>query len=108
MKESKPLRILFCGSDRFSATSLIALYRYKKENTERILSIDVLIRPGKFSGRGHRLIKEGKPTPILNYLICLIYFLVYLKNVAQFHRLTIHERDTFTGWDVRASHGWIV
>lgn len=59
-KTSKPLRILFCGSDSFSCESLIALVKEKKRDPEGIASIDVLVRPGKPHGRGLREIRGGK------------------------------------------------
>lgn len=58
-KTSKPLRILFCGSDSFSCESLRALVKEKKRDPEGIASIDVLIRPGKPFGRGLKEIRGG-------------------------------------------------
>ncbi|KAA8574481.1 hypothetical protein EYC84_005940 [Monilinia fructicola] len=87
-KTSKPLRILFCGSDSFSCESLRALVKEKKRDPEGIASIDVLIRPGKPFGRG---LKEIRGVP--------------LKNLAEDLRLPIHERDTFTGWDLPKPDG---
>jgi hypothetical protein len=59
---SKPLRILFCGSDDFSCASLRALHAEHLRDTQSILSIDVLIRPGKRSGAGMKRIREGMAT----------------------------------------------
>lgn len=42
-----PLRILFCGSDHFSATSLKALYQEHKRDPHLIESIDVVTRDRK-------------------------------------------------------------
>ena len=47
-----PLRILFCGSDDFSAVALRALDQERAKNPELIKSIDVLYRPAKRTGRG--------------------------------------------------------
>jgi methionyl-tRNA formyltransferase len=58
-KVSKPLRILFCGSDTFSAASLRALYAEQQRNPDGIRSIDVMVRPGKRSGRGMK-IRDGE------------------------------------------------
>lgn len=58
-KSSKPLRILFCGSDDFSSASLRALHAELERNPQLIKSIDVLCRPGKPSGRSLKNIREG-------------------------------------------------
>lgn len=58
-KLSKPLRILFCGSDDFSSASLRALHAERERNPQLIESIDVLCRPGKPSGRSLKNIREG-------------------------------------------------
>lgn len=58
-KKSDPLRILFCGSDRFSCTSLQALRDEQRRNGDLIQSIDVVVRPSKPSGRGLKVLKEG-------------------------------------------------
>jgi hypothetical protein len=61
-----PLKILFCGSDHFSATSLKALYALHERRRDIIASIDVLCREDKLSGRGRRTLKEGMPFAILS------------------------------------------
>ncbi|KAF8459115.1 formyl transferase, partial [Terfezia claveryi] len=76
-----PLRILFCGSDHFSATSLKALYKEHKRDPHLIESIDVVTRVDKRVGRGLRTIKE-----------------VPAKIAAEELKLPLHEIDTFTGW----------
>ena len=58
-KESKPLRILFCGSDEFSSASLRAIHAEQQRKPEFIKSIDVLCRPGKPFGRSLKTIREG-------------------------------------------------
>jgi methionyl-tRNA formyltransferase len=58
-KVSKPLRVLFCGSDEFSSASLRALHAEHERNPELVKSIDVMLRPGKPSGRSLRTIREG-------------------------------------------------
>ncbi|KAH9223706.1 formyl transferase [Leptodontidium sp. 2 PMI_412] len=80
-KVSKPLRILFCGSDEFSIASLQAIHAAHQRNPDFIKSIDVFCRPGKRAGRSLKKIRE-----------------VPIKAVAQELGLTLHERDTFTGW----------
>lgn len=57
---SKPLRILFCGSDQFSAASLRALHAEQQRDPAGIPSIDVLVRPGKRAGRGLKIVREGE------------------------------------------------
>ncbi|KAF6807498.1 formyl transferase [Colletotrichum sojae] len=78
---SDPLRILFCGSDEFSCAALGALEAEKRRNPGLIESLDVVVRPGKLTGRGMKKIRE-----------------VPLKNLAEELALPIHVRDTFTGW----------
>lgn len=56
-----PLRILFCGSDHFSATSLKALYGEHTVGRDVIESIDVLCKTDKRAGRGLRTLREGVP-----------------------------------------------
>lgn len=80
---TKPLRILFCGSDDVSAASLQALRDEQKRDPSSIASIDVLCRPGKPYGRGLKKIRE-----------------VPLKATAESLGLRTHIRDTFTGWEV--------
>jgi hypothetical protein len=58
-KVSKPLRILFCGSDDFSCESLRALHKEQQKKSQLIASIDVMCRPGKKSGRGMTQIRDG-------------------------------------------------
>ncbi|KAK5051374.1 hypothetical protein LTR84_003026 [Exophiala bonariae] len=80
-KSSKPLRILFCGSDEFSATSLDALYAEFKSPDSHILSIDVVTLTDKLKGRNYR----EKYTP-------------YIKQVAERHGLPLHRINTFDNW----------
>ncbi|CAL3967259.1 unnamed protein product [Diplocarpon coronariae] len=82
-KECKPLRILFCGSDDFSIASLRALHTEHLQSPGLIKSIDVLCRPGKPAGRSLKKIRE-----------------VPIKAAAEELGLTVHERDTFTGWEL--------
>lgn len=51
-KKSDPLRILFCGSDEFSCASFKALLVEQRANPSLIRSIDVVVKPGKRTGRG--------------------------------------------------------
>lgn len=75
------MRILFCGSDDFSAVSLQELHKEHKRNNEFIASIDVVCRAGKLSGRGLKGIRD-----------------VPIKSVALGAGLPVHEISTFTGW----------
>ncbi|KAK3326432.1 formyl transferase [Apodospora peruviana] len=87
-KLSDPLRILFCGSDNFSCTSLLALCAEKDRNPNLIQSIDVLTRRPKPVGRGQKTLEYGP-----------------LYKLATFSYLRLHLRDTFTGWDLPQTDG---
>ncbi|KAI0473136.1 hypothetical protein GGR56DRAFT_677161 [Xylariaceae sp. FL0804] len=80
---SVPLRVLFCGSDEFSCMSLAALAAEHARNPGLVASIDVVARPGKRTGRG---LKAVRHPPI--------------RDLATKLGLPIHERDTFTGWEM--------
>lgn len=97
-----PLRILFCGSDHFSATSLNALHREHLRNPSLIESIDVVCRKWKRFGRGLKTIKEGmNPLPGASVVdVQLKFHAVPIKFVAQELGLPTHEIDTFRGWRV--------
>ncbi|KAI1130085.1 formyl transferase [Nemania abortiva] len=82
-KISDPLHILFCGSDDFSCASLQALHHEHVQNPSLIRSIDVVVRPGKRTGRGYKVVRDPP-----------------LRGLADSLGLKIHERDTFTGWDI--------
>ncbi|KAK8084796.1 methionyl-tRNA formyltransferase [Apiospora hydei] len=82
-KQSDALRILFCGSDEFSSASLRALHEEKERNPGLIESIDVVVRPGKRVGRGLKLMQHPP-----------------IRSVAETLGLPIHERDTFTNWEM--------
>jgi hypothetical protein len=55
---SQPLRILFCGADELSITSLEALCRESRESPSNVASIEVVCRPGKPTGRGLKQIRH--------------------------------------------------
>ena len=59
----EPLRILFCGSDRFSIASLDALVTAKHRVPGLIEDIHVAHRPAKPTGRGLKTLKEGSLAP---------------------------------------------
>ncbi|KAL8899757.1 MAG: hypothetical protein Q9192_001423 [Flavoplaca navasiana] len=80
-KTYDPLRVLFCGSDKFSIVSLQALDRERRLGTGRIASIDVVCRPEKPVRRQLRAVRE---VPIAATARCL--------------GLPLHQIDTFTGW----------
>lgn len=73
----QPLRIAYFGSDRFSLLSLGKLLDYQKLNPNRILSIDVITRSKKKSGRK---LKNLTDVPIGHY--------------AEDHSMVIHRADT--------------
>ncbi|POS84981.1 hypothetical protein EPUL_004644, partial [Erysiphe pulchra] len=87
-KVSEPLRILFCGSDEFSAASLKALQNEKKINPGLVKSIDVLCRPGKPVGRGMKKIAE-----------------VPIKAIAQDVGLPVHEAEDLNQWELPRPEG---
>ncbi|KAI1737083.1 formyl transferase [Xylaria scruposa] len=82
-KISDPLHVLFCGSDEFSCASLKALHEEHVQNPDLIRSIDVVVRPGKRTGRGYKVVRDPP-----------------IRSLAESLGLQIHERDTFTGWDM--------
>ncbi|ETS74625.1 hypothetical protein PFICI_13109 [Pestalotiopsis fici W106-1] len=90
-KRSEPLRILFCGSDEFSSANLRALHEEQLRNPGLIESIDVVVRPGKRVGRGNKKIQHPP-----------------IRDVATELKLTIHERDTFTGWTMPTNINLII
>ncbi|CAF9941243.1 MAG: Methionyl-tRNA formyltransferase [Alectoria fallacina] len=85
---SEPLRILFCGSDEFSSTSLRALYKEHERDKALIESIDVVCRPAKPVNRGLRDIRD-----------------VPIALVAKELALSLHKIDTFTKWKPPAPNG---
>src|SRR5947207_14088383 len=71
-KVCDPLRILFCGSDGFSGASLTALHNeYVNRPESNIASIDVVCRPGKRTGRGLKVIREGEWIMKLDTFQCM-------------------------------------
>ncbi|KAI0399333.1 formyl transferase [Xylaria palmicola] len=82
-KTSDPLHILFCGSDDFSCDVLSALHDEHVRNPGLVRSIDVVVRPGKRTGRGYKVVQNPP-----------------IRSLAENLGLEIHERDTFTGWDM--------
>ena len=90
-KTSEPLKILFCGSDEFSATSLSALNQERARNPSLIHSIDVLVRPPKPTGRGYKVLRE-----------------VPLQSVARSLSLPLHTLNTFTGWTPSLPYNLII
>ncbi|KAK4237428.1 Methionyl-tRNA formyltransferase [Achaetomium macrosporum] len=87
-RASEPLRILFCGSDKFSCESLQALHDEHKRNADLIRSIDVVVRPSKPTGRGNKVMSE-----------------VPIRTLADQLNLPVHVRDTFTGWAMPKPNG---
>lgn len=86
LNNGRSLRILFCGSDEFSITSLQALHKYAESNDSSVASIEVATKTDKRTGRG---LKTIKPPPI--------------KAVAQNLGLPVHQFDTFRGWHMPTS-----
>ncbi|KAI3318043.1 Formyltransferase [Xylariaceae sp. AK1471] len=90
-KVSEPLHILFCGSDEFSCASLEALHHEHTRNPGLIQSISVVVRPGKRTGRGYKIVRDPP-----------------IRGLAHSLGLPIHERDTFTGWNMPGEVNLIV
>ncbi|KAI0110878.1 Formyltransferase [Nemania sp. FL0031] len=90
-KRSDPLHILFCGTDEFSCASLKALHHEHVRNPDLIRSIDVVVRPGKRVGRGRKVVKDSP-----------------IQGLAESLGLKVHERDTFTGWDMPTKTNLII
>ncbi|KAI0540500.1 formyl transferase [Xylaria digitata] len=90
-KTSGPLHILFCGSDDFSCASLKALHDEHIRNPDLIQSIEVVVRPGKRIGRGYKVVRDPP-----------------IHSLAESLGLQIHERDTFTGWNMPSKTNLII
>ncbi|CAL8581946.1 Methionyl-tRNA formyltransferase [Xanthoria parietina] len=80
-KSYDPLRVLFCGSDKFSIASLQALDHEKRQGAGRVASIDVVCRPEKPVRRHLRAVRE-----------------VPIAATARSLGLPLHQIDTFTTW----------
>jgi methionyl-tRNA formyltransferase len=65
-KASDPLRILFCGSDAFSCESLRALHREHVHNRALIEALDVMVLPGKRTGRGLKTVRQGETDTVFS------------------------------------------
>lgn len=81
-QSNQRLRILFCGSEEFSAFSLKALAEYARIQESNIASIDVVTRKDKRVGRGLKLVRAP-----------------FIKSLAHELKLPLHQIDTFTGWN---------
>ncbi|KAG5943318.1 hypothetical protein E4U60_006736 [Claviceps pazoutovae] len=90
-RPQEPLRILFCGSDKFSCPSLKALHQEMEQKTGLVESIEVVVLPNKFQGRGMKYVEDGP-----------------CKSLAQDLGLRLHERGTFEDWDLPVGTNLIV
>ncbi|KAI9889946.1 MAG: Methionyl-tRNA formyltransferase [Vezdaea aestivalis] len=86
-KAHDPLRILFCGSDSFSTSSLEALNAIHSSKPSIVESVEVLCRPAKHVGRG---LKRIRANPIHDYAIS--------------NDMVIHQVDDFAKWET--PHPW--
>ena len=96
-----PLRVLFCGADKFSIPSLEALNNIRLASPDKVASIDVVCRPGKLVGRGRKQIRERNT--IIPFSISFheasLSCAEPIKEVAIDElNLPLHQIDTFTGW----------
>ncbi|KAG5972521.1 hypothetical protein E4U58_006446, partial [Claviceps cyperi] len=87
----EPLRILFCGSDDFSCTSLKALHQEMERKAGLVESVEVVVLPNMFKGRGMRYVEDGP-----------------CKSLAQKLGLRLYERRTFEDWDLPVGTNLIV
>jgi len=76
-RTSEPLHILFCGSDELSCASLEALHQEHIENPDLIRSINVVLRPGKPTGRGYKSIRDRESQSNLRRGMCGPYPRIY-------------------------------
>ncbi|WAO89659.1 Methionyl-tRNA formyltransferase [Fusarium falciforme] len=90
-RSSEPLRILFCGSDDFSCASLKAVYEEHSRNKDLIESLDVMVLPPKRMGRSFKTLRE-----------------VPCKILAEELGLKIHQRETFTKWELPEATNLVV
>ncbi|RSL64162.1 hypothetical protein CEP51_013204 [Fusarium floridanum] len=90
-RRSEPLRILFCGSDDFSCASLKAVYEEHSRNKDLIESLDVMVLPPKRMGRSFKTLRE-----------------VPCKILAEELGLRIHQRETFTKWELPEATNLVV
>ncbi|KAF7563430.1 hypothetical protein G7046_g664 [Stylonectria norvegica] len=88
---SDPLRILFCGSDEFSCASLKVLYEEHTKNKDLVESVDVMVLPPKRVGRGYKNVRQ-----------------VPCKELAEELGLRIHQRETFTKWEMPTSTNLVI
>lgn len=93
-----PLRILFCGSDDFSAASLQALHAEHRANSDIISSLQVVCKKPKLTGRGLKVLREGEKVPFQTTR--LLKDPVPIATLARNLSLPLHEIDTFRGWQV--------
>ncbi|KAG6068706.1 hypothetical protein E4U32_008027 [Claviceps aff. humidiphila group G2b] len=81
-RPQEPLRILFCGSDDFSCPSLKALHQEMERKTGLVESIEVVVLPNKYKGRGLRYVEDGP-----------------CKTLAKKFGLQLYERRNPEDWD---------
>ncbi|KAJ4331832.1 Methionyl-tRNA formyltransferase [Ascochyta clinopodiicola] len=90
-RDADPLKVLFCGSDDFSITSLRALDDARRRVPGLIDEIHVAHRPAKPTGRGLTTLRE-----------------VPITHAARDLSLPIHTFDTFTGWTPPFSYNLVI
>jgi methionyl-tRNA formyltransferase len=78
-KQIDPLKILFCGSEEFSITSLRTIVGLQEKYPHNIQSIDVVCRTDKSVGRGLKTVRQAP-----------------IKQVAIDLGLPIHQIDRFS------------
>lgn len=99
-RASEPLRILYCGSDDFSAVSLRALHELHRKKPTVVQSIDVVCKKAKRVGRGLKRLARSKLHTMSVSQDHELTGSVPVKEVGEELALPTHEIDTFTGWEV--------
>ena len=95
----EPLRVLFCGSDDFSAASLHALHNEHIERPDVVAALHVVSKKPKPTGRGLKVLREGS---FISYPENPLFTedSVPIASLARRLSLPLHQIDTFRGWQV--------
>ena len=95
----EPLRVLFCGSDDFSAASLHALHNEYIERPNVVAALHVVSKKPKPTGRGLKRLREGS---LISYPEKPLFIVdsVPIASLARRLSLPLHQIDTFRGWQV--------
>ncbi|KAF2399283.1 Formyltransferase [Trichodelitschia bisporula] len=78
---SKPLRILFCGSDEFSTPSLLALHKEHQINPGLVEHLEVACRPPKRVGTGLKTLRSVAVDTLANSLSLPIHHVDNVNDI---------------------------